>query len=54
VIHRPTAEIFSRVSPCGEDDAITLTMFNEAGVEIQYVDIFVNKTTYLGGRKYQI
>ena len=54
VIHRPTALIFSLVSPYGEDDVITTTMFDEAGIEVVFVEEPVNKIAYLGGKKYNV
>lgn len=54
MMHKPAVEIFSKVSPYGEDDKITAAMFEEAGVELGFIDMFVNKTAYLGGRKYSI
>lgn len=54
VLHRPAVEIFTKVSPYGEENEIATTMFSEASVEVSYVDIFVDKFAYLGGRKYKL
>lgn len=54
ILHRPAVEIFSRVSPYGTENTISLTNFEEAGIVISYVDMFVGKVAYFGGMKYNI
>ena len=54
VLHKPAMDIFTLVSPYGEDDNITKKMFEEAKIELKYLSMFVGKTAYLGGRKYDI
>ena len=54
VLHRPAVDIFTKSSPYGEDNEVTTTIFKEAGVVVRYVEMFIGKTAYIGGRKYNI
>lgn len=54
VLHVPAVDVFSKVSHYGEDNDVTKMSFSEAGVEIAYVNGFVGKVAYIGGRKYNV
>ena len=54
VLHKPAVDIFTKSSPYGEDNEITTTIFKEAGIKVRYVELFVGRTAYLGGRKYNL
>jgi dCMP deaminase len=53
VLHKPAVEVFTRVNPKWSRK-ISQTMFEEAGVTVEYVDMFIGKPAYFSGRKYNL
>jgi len=52
VLHRPAIEIFSQDPKW--NNTIPKEMFEEAGVEVRFLDMFVGRTAYISKRKYNI
>jgi len=52
VLHRPSVEIFSQDPKW--NNAISKEMFEEAGVKVRFLDLFIGRPVYISKRKYNV
>lgn len=52
ILHRPAMEIFAQDPRW--DNSVPQKMFEEAGITVRYLDLFIGKIAYISGQKYTL